>query len=123
MSPEPVKFRLEAGGYNGPSASLFKKIPWEVRRAIALVQLEILSWVYALCPSAVVTSSFRSPGYTVSLYSGRGQTPNYDSLHAWGAIDFRRSSVDPALLLEKSRDTRFRVVDEPKNGCVHVEIK
>lgn len=119
MSPD---FRVPSGGFNEPSVRLFRKLPWEVRRAIASVQLRILSFVFALCPSAHVTSSFRSPSYTSSLYESRKQTPFLDSMHAWGALDFSRQSVDPRLLKSKAGE-EFFVIDEPANGCVHVEVR
>lgn len=121
MSAKPVAASVPSEGFNDPSRRVYRRIPEEVRRAIQSVHLRVLSFVLGLCPSARCTSSFRSPGYTYGLYRSRSQEPNLDSLHAWGALDFSRKSVDVAILKEHSIAAGFRVVDEPSNECVHVE--
>lgn len=121
MSAEPVATSVPSEGFNEPSRRVYRRIPWEVRRAIQSVHLRAFSWVLSLCPHARLTSSFRSPGYTYGIYRQRNQEPNLDSMHAWGALDFSRKSVDVALLKSQAGN-QFLVVDEPKNECVHVEV-
>lgn len=120
MSVDPAT-SVPSEGLNEASQRVYRRIPWEVRRAIQAVHLRIFSWVYSLCPSCRLTSTFRSPGYTYGLYRQRNQEPNLDSLHAWGALDFSRQSVD-VLKLKAASGKQFRVIDEPKNNCVHVEV-
>lgn len=120
MLVDPIASSVPCEGLNEASRKVFRRIPFEVRQAIQKVQLRTLAWVLGICPRAVITSSFRSPGYTYGLYRERNQEPNLNSLHAWGALDFRRDSVQVELL-KAGAGALYRVVDEPRNHCVHVE--